>query len=115
MAINKAPLERRLTNALDKQPARIENESQFRQASSGVAVHNVIPLHHLQSGTHGRVVDVVGRPEQVRRIHELGLRDGAEVQMVRPGVPCIVRLAGQTLAFRANELLGVLVEPRAAS
>ena len=38
---------------------------------------------------------VAGRPEQVRRLEELGLRDGAELEMVRGGSPCIVRVGGE--------------------
>ncbi len=72
-------------------------------------MHDVIPLDRLDSGDSAEVIDVLGRPEQVQRIRELGFHPGTQVQMVRAGSPCIVRLAGQTLCFRANELLRVLV------
>jgi ferrous iron transport protein A len=77
-------------------------------------MHDLIPLSRLSSGRSAQIVEVVGGAEQVRRIHELGLRDGAQIQMVRSGSPCIIRLAGQNLCFRANELLSVLVRPGAA-
>jgi Fe2+ transport system protein FeoA len=44
-------------------------------------------------------------------LHELGLRRGAEVEMIQPGSPCIVRLEGHRLCLRGDELLNVLVRP----
>jgi ferrous iron transport protein A len=74
-------------------------------------MNELIPLDCLQAGDIAEVVDVIGRPEQVQRIKELGLRGGVEVAMIRSGKPCILRLAGQTLCFRASEFLNVLVRP----
>lgn len=74
-------------------------------------MNELIPLDRLQTGEIAQVVEIVGRPEQVQRIKELGLRDGVEVAVVRSGRPCILRLAGQTLCFRASEFLDVLVRP----
>ncbi len=71
----------------------------------------LIPLDRMRAGEIAQIVEVVGRPEQVQRIKELGLRGGVEVAMVCAGRPCILRLAGQTLSFRANEFLNVLVRP----
>lgn len=88
---------------------RAENESQFPEFRD---VHDVIPLSMLATGLTAQVVEVMGGSEQVQRIKELGLQQGAELQMVRSGSPCIVRLAGQTLCFRAAEMLSVLVQPR---
>ena len=52
---------------------------------------------------------VVGQPEQVHRLEELGLRGGTTVEMVQNGSPCIIRLAGHKLCFRADDMLHVLV------
>ena len=76
-----------------------------------LAMHRLVPLNRLRTGETALIVEVVGRSDQVQRIKELGLRDGTAISMVRSGSPCIIRLAGQTLCIRANELLNVLVEP----
>ncbi len=72
---------------------------------------NLIPLHLMRAGECATVVDVLGRPEHVQRLHELGMRGGVDIEMVQPGTPCIVRVTGQTLCFRAADLLRVVVRP----
>ena len=73
---------------------------------------DLLPLNLLADGAVANVAEILGRPEQVHRINELGLKRGSEVQMLRSGSPCIVRLAGQTLCFRGSEVLSVLVKPQ---
>jgi len=72
----------------------------------------VIPITQLRRGEVAEISQVLGSPEQVRRLEELGLRDGVRLEIVRGGSPCIVRVAGTTLCFRHDELLRVLVTPR---
>jgi len=74
-------------------------------------VNDSIPLQCLEVGTSGAVTAVVGNGDFVHRLNEIGLRQGAEVQMVQSGRPCIVRVNGQRLCLRADELLRVLVRP----
>jgi Fe2+ transport system protein FeoA len=74
-----------------------------------------IPLNFLTAGQTGAIDQLIGRPEQIHRLKELGLRDGAQVEMIQPGTPCIIRLAGHKLCFRADELLHVLVRPGAVA
>ena len=73
--------------------------------------HELIPLQHLRRGQSAEVVQVLGRLEQVHHLQELGLRGGTTVYMVQPGTPCIIKLSGHSLCFRAAELLRVLVRP----
>ncbi len=77
--------------------------------------HELIPLNLLQAGQSAHVDQVLGQPDQVHRLQELGLRDGASIEMVQSGSPCIIRLAGQKLCFRADEMLHVLVRRGAAT
>jgi len=58
---------------------------------------------------------VTGQPEQIHRLEELGLRGGAAIEMVQTGSPCIIRLAGNKLCFRGDEVMRVLVRRGAAS
>ncbi len=72
-------------------------------------MHDLIPLSLLTPGQSAHVGQINGRPDAVHRLEELGLRGGATVEMVRSGSPCIIRLAGNKLCFRTDDLLHVLV------
>ena len=70
---------------------------------------DLLPLNCLPTGHSARVMQILGCPEQVQRVKEMGIRDGAEVEMVRGGTTCIIRTGAQTLCIRGNDLLNVLV------
>jgi ferrous iron transport protein A len=70
---------------------------------------NSFPIHYLACGEKGRVEQLVGKTDDVRRLEEMGMRRGQEVQMLRPGSPCIVRLGTSRICFREADGLGVLV------
>ena len=67
----------------------------------------------LRAGQSAVVEAVLGASEQVHRLRELGLRAGANIRMIQPGNPCLVRLGGQRLALRSADLDGILVRPEA--
>ncbi len=75
----------------------------------------LIPLTLLRAGQSGRVGEVLGAGSVVDRLREMGLRAGAVVEMIRSGSPCIVRLDGQKICVRADEMAGVLIRPGALS
>lgn len=79
------------------------------QESPAESVVELVPLTILGAGQRGRIDGVMGSGALAHRLREMGLREGAEVQMVRPGSPCILRLGGQKLCVRADEMAGVLV------
>jgi ferrous iron transport protein A len=68
-----------------------------------------VPLWRLRSGQVGRISEVSGKGELTHRLRELGLRDGVEVEMIRAGTPCIIRLGAQKLCIRVDDAVGVLV------
>ena len=72
-------------------------------------MYDLIPLNLLPAGQTANIDRVTGQREHVHRLEELGLRGGATIEMVQSGSPCIVRLAGQKLCVRADELLSILV------
>jgi ferrous iron transport protein A len=72
----------------------------------------MMPITALRRGEVAEIAQLVGLPEHVRRLEELGLRDGTRLEIVRSGTPCIVRVAGTTLCVREDELLRVLVRTR---
>jgi ferrous iron transport protein A len=75
-------------------------------------MHDLVPIASLLPGQLAQVRQVVGRPEQVRRLEELGVRDGVVLELVRGGTPCIVRVGATKLCFREGEMCSVLVAAR---
>jgi len=69
----------------------------------------------MNPGQTARIGQLVGPPDAVHRLEELGLRLGAEVEMVQSGAPCMIRLEGHKLCFRESEALQVLVTANPAA
>ncbi len=72
-----------------------------------------VPLEWLRVGQAGVVFELLGDPDAVHRLHEMGLRIGERVVMVAPGSPCIVRLREHRLCVRADLETSILVTPEA--
>ncbi|MGQ9576590.1 MAG: FeoA family protein [Thermoguttaceae bacterium] len=70
-----------------------------------------IPLDRLQPGQPAYVTRILGRPEDVLRLEEFGLRGGTRVELFRPGSPCILRMAGPKVCLRVDGRVRVLVRP----
>jgi len=75
-------------------------------------MHDLIPITALLPGQLAQVRQIVGRPHEVRRLEELGVRDGVVLEVVRTGTPCIVRVGAAKLCFRDGEMCSVLVAAR---
>jgi ferrous iron transport protein A len=73
--------------------------------------NELILLGLLSAGQTATVETVMGGSDHAHRLREIGLRDGATVQMIQPGNPCLVRLGGQKLGLRSDALATVLVRP----
>lgn len=69
----------------------------------------MIPLHLLQTGEPAIVEELDGPDAAVHRLREMGLEPGAEVEMVREGSPCIVRIGAQRLCLRFDDATTILV------
>ena len=72
---------------------------------------NLVPVHRLRTGQSAQIRQIIGRPDHVHRLEEFGLRGGTQIEMFRPGNPCILRLSGNKVCLRADELLHILVAP----
>jgi Fe2+ transport system protein FeoA len=73
-------------------------------------VDKEIPLNCLAAGQAARIHRILGLPEHVHRLREFGLHDGTEIEMFRPGNPCIIHLAGNKVCLRADDRLHVMVQ-----
>ncbi len=74
-------------------------------------IKKIIPLNHLHTGQCALIHNIQGHPDHVHRLEEFGLLGGTRIEMFRPGSPCIIRLAGNKICLRADELLNIMVEP----
>ncbi|GAA4439799.1 MULTISPECIES: FeoA family protein [Bremerella] len=68
-----------------------------------------IPLSMVQSGAVVRISQIVGGCDDVKRMAELGLQSGTEVEMLQSGSPCILRVGQSKLCFRQSDILNILV------
>lgn len=71
----------------------------------------LMPLDMLRAGEWAEVEEVTGLPAWVGRLAELGIRNGARVQVVQPGSPCLLSVAGCKLCLRGGECSQILVRP----
>ena len=58
-------------------------------------------LPKLKAGELGEVARVDSGEDIAKRLADLGLVRGAQITMIRPGVPCIVRIDGRCLGLGA--------------
>jgi Fe2+ transport system protein FeoA len=70
------------------------------------------PLQFLPPGQTADIDQVLGDPDSVHRLQEMGMRVGDQVEMVQAGDPCIVRLRGHKLCIRDGNHFQVLVRMR---
>jgi len=73
------------------------------------------PLDRLKPGERGRIARIDAEPAITRRLMELGLVPGTEIEMVRRaplGDPLEVAVRGLRLSLRRSEAGNIHVEPR---
>jgi len=73
----------------------------------------VRPLDELRPGEKGRIVKVGGARNYLRRLRDMGLVAGSEIEMERIaplGDPVEIRVKGYHLALRREEAAGIEVE-----
>lgn len=68
-------------------------------------------LPTLKSGDQATVASIGGPESAAKRLADMGFIRGAEVTMVRPGMPCIVRIDGRCVGLGAGhqESIALLV------
>ena len=70
-------------------------------------------LNEMKKGEKGKVVKITGNGSVFRRMLDLGLVNGCEVEMkgVAPlGDPIEIKIKGYNLSLRKSEAAGVIVE-----
>ncbi|HAN98999.1 MAG TPA: ferrous iron transport protein A [Planctomycetaceae bacterium] len=69
----------------------------------------ILPLRCVKSGCCVRVDCVVGAMEQIRRLAELGIRQGSDVTVVHAGSPCLLKVGRTKLSFRDGDGASIFV------
>jgi Fe2+ transport system protein FeoA len=77
--------------------------------SKDVSLRQVIPLDLLAVGSTATIVEVDGKPDVVGRLHEMGVRPGRDVRMLRSGGACLVAIDNHRFGFRGGDAAHVLV------
>ena len=71
----------------------------------------LIPLDMLKAGDWAEIAEVSGEAAWVGRLHELGVREGCRLQMIRSGSPCLLQIADCKLCLRGSDCTQILVRP----
>ncbi len=74
----------------------------------------LVPLDLLQAGEWGCVAEVAGEATWVRRLAEMGLREGCKLQVLQPGSTCLLNVEGCRLCVRGHESSQILVHVQPA-
>lgn len=69
----------------------------------------MIPLQLLSTGEPAVVEDLDGPDASIHRLREMGIEPGVEVEMVREGTPCIVRIGAQQFCLRVDDSTTIFV------
>ncbi len=72
-------------------------------------------LPKLKAGELGEVARVDNGELIAKRLADLGFVRGARVTMIRPGVPCIVRIDGRCLGLGAAPQECIIIAPAAVA
>lgn len=74
-------------------------------------MYELMPLQDLRPGQIAHIDSLDGVADQLRRLREIGLRQGSRIEMIRPGCPCIIRLDGSKLCYRGCHRTRIMVRP----
>lgn len=80
-----------------------------RLQSSPSEVGKSFPLVKLRNGEEAEVASISGNPWVCQRIHEMGLREGAIIRMIRSQSPQVIALHGRRLCLRLSADFEIVV------
>lgn len=69
----------------------------------------LVPLDSLQTGERGIIADLDGPLGSINRLHELGMRVGEPLRMLRAGPPHLIQIGESRLCFRPESDVIVLI------
>jgi Fe2+ transport system protein FeoA len=63
-------------------------------------MHTTLPT--LEVGNVATIAGVSGSMRATKRLADMGFVQGARIEMIRPGLPCIVRISGICVGLGAD-------------
>lgn len=69
-----------------------------------------VRIEDLLPGQTAEITEILGTPDRISRLYEIGFRVGAPLKMVQSGRICVVRVGGAKLCLRPRGFK-VLVQP----
>ena len=63
-------------------------------------MHTTLPT--LDVGDVATIAGVTGSMRSTKRLADMGFVHGARIEMIRPGLPCIVRISGVCIGLGAD-------------
>lgn len=106
------PVDREAKSASPQSTTTISKGEENSQMQTKTAVHQ-IPLHKLKAGQRGVIVRVGGKGPARRRMLDMGLVPGSEVEVIRVaplGDPIEFSVKGYSLSLRKSEAEAIEVE-----
>ena len=87
------------------------NPTDLDLLQAATAAEPLVAIHCLRTGESAQIRQVLGHPDHVHRLEEFGLRQGTQVEMFRPGNPCILRVSGNKVCLRSEDVVRLFVGP----
>jgi len=105
------PSGRKGPDVLNANPTDLDLLQATASLHATAAVEPLVAVHCLRTGESAQIRQILGHPDHVHRLEEFGLRQGTQVEMFRPGNPCILRISGNKVCLRSEDVVRLFVRP----
>ena len=75
----------------------------------------LVPASSMAQREYGQIRMMNGNEQATHRFAEMGIRPGAQIQLIRHGKPSMVAVDGRKFSMRAEDLDEILVQVSASS
>lgn len=76
---------------------------------------SLVPASSMAQREFGQIRLMSGDQQATHRFAEMGIRPGAQIQLIRHGKPCMIAVDGRKFSMRAEDLDEIFVQVSANS